>query len=318
MGKVRPKQEKVRFACDACGHRWEAEPTRVIDCEDDYHPWEYEADCPSCEAVAEQDPRQRRMLKMWARATGPKTPEGKARSAANLEGHPTPEEAKRTRFNALKHGMTAEVATFFPARPGRYDACEGCQYRANLCVDQMMKGGACLVRTELFFKHHLAFETGNPDLLKPLNADLQAKIRALIDMMYLDIVRRGVTLVSPKWYIDSDGEFCLAEYRDSAGERAFINEVNAHPLIRPLIEMISKNGMTLQDSGMTANQQTEEALIEGYIKTKQVEHEDESSLKERQTAALEHLGSLLEKADKDRAKDPILAEFNALEGPGRG
>jgi hypothetical protein len=56
----------------------------------------------------------------------PVTAEGKAAAAKNLEGHPTPQESRLTRFNAMKHGMEARTATYFPAKPGKYAFCEGC------------------------------------------------------------------------------------------------------------------------------------------------------------------------------------------------
>jgi hypothetical protein len=57
---------------------------------------------------------------------GPVTAEGKAAAAKNLEGHPTPQESRLTRFNAMKHGMEARTATYFPAKPDKYAFCEGC------------------------------------------------------------------------------------------------------------------------------------------------------------------------------------------------
>jgi hypothetical protein len=314
MGKVRPQQETVRFACN-CGYVFERAPDRVIDCDEDYHPWQYEAACPSCGQTSEQDPRQRNMFKMWARATGPKTPEGKAKSAANLEGHPTPEEAKRTRFNALKHGMNAEVATYFPARPGQYDACEGCPYRDNLCLDQVAKSGPCLQRTELFFQTHLAYETGDPSMLKGILARLQANAIAMIDSMFLAVQRRGYELESPEWYFDKDGEFHLAEFTNSQGERQIIRKVEANPLIKHLIDAMKNLNLTLADAGLTMRQQDDDALLRGYIDAQKVKSEDEGEARERGVRALEALENRLQLADERRKKDPILAEHRELEGP---
>lgn len=317
MGKVRPRQENVRFACDGCGHVFECAPDRVIDCEDDFHPWRYESECPVCGSVAEQCRRQRHMFKMWARATGPKTPAGKAASAANLDGHPTPEEAKRTRFNALKHGMNAEVATYFPARPGSYDACHGCPYRDNLCLEQVAKSGPCLQRTELFFQTHLAYETGDPKMLTGLMSRLQANAIALVDSMFLAVSRRGVELESPEWYFDKDGCFHLASFTDDDGRERLIKKIEANPLIKHLIDAMKHLNLTLADAGLTLRQQDDEALLRGYIDTKKAEAEDEHGARERGVRALEALEKRLALADDRREKDPVLAEYKEMEG-GRG
>lgn len=314
MGKVRDELDEVRFKCE-CSHVFEAAPDHVDECADEWHPWTYRAACPACGCDADQDPRQRRMLKMWANATGPKTPGGKKRSAANLEGHPTPEARQRTRFNALKHGMNAEVATYFPAKPGGYDACDGCPYRRNQCLTEHARGGPCLQRTELFFTNHLAFEQKNPELLRERLASLQARIASIIDMMIQDIVRRGVTISSPRWYVDPEHGFQIAEYTDEAGERRLLQEVNAHPLLGLLIDYLKKNGQTLTDAGMTLRQQDDDALLEGYIAGREIERQDEQELRQRGVRALEVLGKHLESAKKRRESDPILAEHRQLEGP---
>ncbi|UGA37566.1 zinc ribbon domain-containing protein [Chromobacterium haemolyticum] len=112
--------ESLTFRCPACGNTFDAAPSRVEDepCLE-HHPFTYFADCTRCGEEAAQAPFHKSLVKAWSKATGPKTAAGKAASARNLEGHPTAEEALRTRFNALKHGMTAETAQYFPARPGQ-------------------------------------------------------------------------------------------------------------------------------------------------------------------------------------------------------
>ncbi|MCW5627162.1 MAG: hypothetical protein KIT73_20765, partial [Burkholderiales bacterium] len=132
MGKHDPSRplSEVTFSCRQCygGRTFKASPDRVEDApEDPVHPWRYFAACPQCGAEVEQAQYERALLKAWLNATGPRTAEGKAATAANLEGHPTAEEALRTRFNAMKHGMSARVATYFPAKPDGYAHCSGCE-----------------------------------------------------------------------------------------------------------------------------------------------------------------------------------------------
>ena len=213
MGKKRDRLDEVHFHCRECDHRFDAAPARVEDApEDPWHPWRYFAPCKACGTEATQGTQARHLLKLWASATGPKTAEGKARSAANLEGHPTPEEAQRTRFNALKHGLNARVATYWPARPGSYPQCTSCELLYNGCST----GQACQKKTELFLRHHIAFETGDPQLLGELRADLHANLTAIINDLLLSVISDGARLRTPEWYYDKEGGFHLAQYTDEA------------------------------------------------------------------------------------------------------
>lgn len=189
-------------------------------------------------------------MKAHARASGPTSSEGRAASARNIDGHPTPEETRLTRFNSLKHGLRSTVATYFPARPGKYPQCEGCELFDG-CEQQV----ACMKKTELFMRHQIAFETRDPTLLASMRAVLHANVSAIIDDIVLSILQDGVRLKTPAWYYDKDGGFHLAEYTDSHGERRLIEEVTAHPLLKTLGDMISKVGLTLSDEGMTMRQQ---------------------------------------------------------------
>ena len=123
-------------------------------------------------------------MKAWANATGPRTEEGKAATAANLEGHPTKEEAQRTRFNAMKHGLAARTATYFPAKYDGYEFCSTCDVDRNFCASQP----ACVKKTELFMLHHAAFEQRNPKHLMGIYSDLQASVLAVVQQIIQTIV----------------------------------------------------------------------------------------------------------------------------------
>jgi len=239
----------IAFRC-ACGRSWNGAPSRVDDAPDrPWHPYRYFGDCPDCGGECEQAPWESALMKAHARATGPKTKAGKEISAANLAGHPTPAETKITRFNALKHGRYAEAATYFPAIPGKYPECEGCHYRDG-CYHET----ACMRKVELYMKHHVAFEARDPSLLSGLRATLHANIHAIIDSMLLTILQDGVRQKVPQWYYDKDGIFHLAEYIDANGTSCIVEDIRAHPLLKSLIDLISRNGMALPDSGMTERQ----------------------------------------------------------------
>ena len=156
MAIDRSKQlSEVTFYCKPCVFTFKAEPDRIEDAlEQEYHPFAYFAPCPKCGIERGQVHYERNLLKAWRHATGPKTETGKAATAANLEGHPTPDEALRTRFNGMKHGLYARVATYFPAKPDGYAFCAGCDVDRVWCGNQP----ACTRQTEIFLRHHAAFE----------------------------------------------------------------------------------------------------------------------------------------------------------------
>ena len=242
--------DTVVFRCTACKHTFECAPQTVLDApEYEWHPFAYQAACPKCGETCAQAAWHRNLMKGWANATGPKTAEGKAAVRKNLEGHPTPEETRRTRFNALKHGMNARTATYFPAKPDGYPACRTCTVDREYCRSQP----ACVKQTQLFMLHHAAFEQRDPRYLTEIYADMQAAITAIVQQILQTIVADGVVLRAPAWKVDQEGNVVIGEYLDRAsGEMKVIYEVHSHPLIRSLQDFLSKNGLSLADMGMTS------------------------------------------------------------------
>jgi len=254
MGKLSPDpKNSLHFRC-GCGHAFEAAPSRTEDAPDrPWHPYRYFTGCPDCGQDSEQAFWEINLLKAYSRSTGPTSKDGIEAVTKNIEGHPTPQETQLTRFNALKHGMRSEVATFFPARPGHYPQCATCDL-----IETCETGPACMKKTELYMKHHIAYETGDPSILAGLRATLQANIQAVIDDMFLAIIQDGVRLKTPQWYYDKDGDFHWAKGIDptdpTGKSQIVLYEIQAHPLIKLVGELISKNGMTLSDSSMTVRQ----------------------------------------------------------------
>lgn len=308
MGKLRPRLAEVRFHCLDCDYRFEAEPVRVEDApEDEWHPWRYIGTCPACGDECEQERQQRGLLKAWAHATGPKTAEGLANTAKNLDGHPTPEEAARTRFNGLKHGLTARAATYWPSKPGGYPSCKDCQ-----CVSSR---GACPQRMELYFRHHLAFTAGDPSLLTELNADLHANLRSIINLMILDVLADGSTIRAPQWYYDKDGGFHLAQYKDGDTQQMVVmTELREHPMLKRIGEWVARIGLSLSDMGMTpkAKEASEDAV--GYLAGQKQRQESTLEYQKRSTLALEDLSNLIARSRAATERDPVLIEHQQQGG----
>lgn len=323
MGKARTDPlNSVNFRCGFCGSRWEAAPERVEDAPDDpWHPWRYFATCSGCGREAPQVHWERNLLKAHASATGPTSPEGKARSAGNLEGHPTPEEAQRTRFNALKHGLFARTANYFPARPGKYPHCATCPYFNNGCDEDPPPGQenppACMRRTELFMRHQVAFETKDPGLLATLRSDTQAALQAIVDDMILAVASTGVEVRSPEWYFDPKSGTCgIVDYVDETGERRILHKVQAHPLLKPLMDFISKNNLTLADMGMTPRVQEEQELVRGNLEAREQDRDSLREYQANQQRMLEQLSHQVARSQRRVEQDPVLLEHQGGEGEG--
>jgi hypothetical protein len=313
MAKDRSKPlSEINFYCKPCFQSFKAEPGRVEDApEQEHHPYVYYAPCPKCGAECGQASWEKSLLKAWANATGPRTEEGRAASAANLDGHPTPEEALRTRFNGMKHGMTARTATYFPAKPDGYDFCSACDVDRVWCQSQP----ACVKKTELFMMHHAAFEQRNPKHLMGIYADLQSSLFAVIQQILQTIIVDGVKQETVKWYTNKDGEVLVAEYVDEEGRRRIVKEsIIAHPLFKPLGELLSRVGLTLADMGMTAKVIEAEDDEMGRLEADRQDRDSLNEFQRRQTAALENLAGALERARSNKLRDPVLIEHQAQNG----
>lgn len=311
MGRLRDRiTSDVKFLCHGCLERWHGEPERVDDApEDSWHPWRYYATCPECGTEATQDPAERGLLKAWAMSNGPATPEGLQRAreagAAAARKPKDPSVLARTRFNGLKHGLHARVATFYPAKPGKYPQCRGCEHYIGCGIES----SACLKRADLFLKHHVAFETRNASMLNGLHAELHANIRALLDDMILSVIGDGAALKSPEWYHDSDGNMRLARYTDDAGELRTIQKIEAHPLLKHIQMLIQATGMSLGELGMSPKVQEDRDELAGQLAGQQVNQESQLEYQRRQTEALESLSKLIVNAKRDAERDPVLLEY---------
>lgn len=302
---------EVEFQCRPCERYWSAAPERVEDWpEDEIHPWRYWGACPDCGNEREQSGRQRGLLRAWRRATGPRTPEGIAATAKNLEGHPTPEEALRTRFNGMKHGLNAKVATYFPAKPDGYAFCSGCDVERAYCAAQP----ACIRQTQHFMLHHAAFEQKNPKHLMGIYADFHSALMLTVQQILQTIIADGVTIRAPKTYVDKDGQCLVVEYFDEQGRRCVLREIEAHPLFRPLAELISRTGISLTDLGMTGRAIEDETPPPGHLQRGEGEQAAVEDFARKQADALAALGGLLQRSRARAEADPVLLDYKEQMG----
>lgn len=310
--------ERVTFRCGVCRHTWEAVPDLVEpDPEAEHHPWAYFGNCPGCDARHQpQAPWERALLKAHQQSTGPKTAAGKAATAANLEGHPTPEETLRTRFNGMKHGLTARTATYFPAKPGKYAFCAGCDVDRWWCAEQP----ACVKQTEIFMLHHAAFEQRNPRMLGKLHGDLHAALVAGLQMCLQAALGDGAVIKTPRleWVTDGDGKNGRHErvsYMDEEGRTHHVYDYMSNPIFKPIAELVSRLGLDVHSLGMTVKAaEDEDEQLRGRLAVPAHAAESLDAFAGRMAAMLDKVPGLLGAAAADAAKDPVLLEHQAATG----
>jgi len=297
---------EISFHCSQCCQTFKAEPGRVVDVpEVEHHPFEYFAFCLKCGVECGQVHWEKSLLKAWKNATGSKTEEGKAASAANLVGHPTKEEALRTRFNGMKHGLSARTATYFPAKPDGYSFCKGCTVDRVWCKAQP----ACTKQTELFMLHHAAFEQKNPKHLMGIYADLHASLFLLLQNLLQTIIGDGVKITTPQWFTDKDGRCIIAQYTDAEGKLRTIPDVKEHPLLKPMMELLSRVGLSLTDVGMTPRVIEIEESNMGRLANDTSNQESSNAFRQRTVDLLSEMAGKMTRAGTATNADPILIEY---------
>lgn len=312
--KKDPKSQlsEVTFRCAKTGHgAFKASPARVDpDPDDAVHPWQYFAPCPYCEEECPQAHWERSLMKAWQNATGPTSEEGKAASAENLVGHPTKEESLRTRFNAMKHGASAKVATYFPAKPDGYPMCATCDVDRYFCSQQP----CCTKQTQNFMLHHAAFEQRKPGMLTEMYSGMQAAVFSILQQIIQTIIADGVKLTRPVFHFDEKGALSLAIYTDEDGERKTIIDVAAHPLLKSMSDLLIKNNLSLADMGMTNKVIEADDLMPGQVSRSAAPLISDDEYRRQQLAALQALGDKVMRSNKLTSADPILVEFGRENG----
>lgn len=308
------QQTVVNFRCGVCKHAWEDEPDLIEDAPElEYHPYRYFGDCPKCHAEMQpQAAWARALLKAHQMSTGPKTPEGLAAVRKNLEGHPNAEAVLRTRFNAMKHGMAAKTATYFPARPDGYSFCERCDEDRKWCAQQ----AACVRQTQIFMLHHAAFEQRNPRVLAGIHADLQAGLTAMLQMLMQQVLGEGVVITQPRVELDRDGNSQTLSYLAEDGTRKYIYDRQAHPALKAISDFVSRLGLSMGDLGMTVRaagtDEGEEG--QGVLRLDDQTRETLSDFNQRMLGVMGKARDMLAAANEATRTDPVLVAHEAREG----
>ena len=290
----------VAFRCHRCQWTFDAEPSRVEDEPSRAHPYRYFSVC-DCGEECEQAPWQVGIFCANANATGPKTPEGKAKVAKNLEGHST----ELTRFNALKHGASAQTAVFFPARPDKYPHCQSCDVDREYCAAQP----ACIRRTDLTMRYLAAVKSGDPRYLSELMATNQAMLQALFADMMQAVISDGARIEQAVYDFDKEGGFHLGRYLDSVtGKMETMTEIKAHPLLKPLFELLSKNNLSMADMNMTPKVQTDQGIEIGRLQQEEDDRESAQDYQKKVANDMAQLRGMFERSQDKVRSDPVLIE----------
>lgn len=305
--------KEVNFKCGVCRTSFSAAPDLI---EDDpsapHHPHRYFATCTVCKThLQPQAGWERGLLKAHQHSTGPVTAAGKAASAANLDGHPTSEETRRTRFNAMKHGMAAQTATYFPAKPDGYAFCGQCDVGRDWCSRQP----ACVKQTEIFMLHHAAFDQRNPKVLTSLHADLHAALMATLQMCLQTVLGDGVVLKTPRVELSREGVPVALTYVDANGQLCHVYDYASNPAFKPIADLISRLGLSMSDLGMTVrNMEAEEEKGMGTLKLDEKTKETLDNYGQRMLAATRNAAKLIAQSQEATKADPVFIQHQQRGG----
>jgi len=217
----------------------------------------------------------------------------------------------RTRFNGMKHGLTARVATYFPAKPDKYAFCDSCDVDRYWCAEQP----ACVKQTELFMLHHAAFEQRDPKVLGRVHADLHAALVASLQMCLQAVLGHGVVMAVPKVQLDKDGKSVTLKYTDRDGVEHPVMEYMANPAFKPIADLVTRLGLSLSDLGMTVKAADDDgAELRGRLGGVNATPETLDRFADRMAAAMEKVPGLLANAALAAAQDPVLLEHEATTG----
>jgi hypothetical protein len=137
-------------------------------------------------------------------------------------------------------------------------------------------------------------------------SELHSALFAVLQQILQTIIADGVKITAPQYYTDKEGVLIIAQYVDDTGHVQTINDISAHPLFKPLGELLSRLNLTLSDMGMTTKVIENEDGQQGHLTPPAAD--DLSEFKRAQMSALENLASKLERGRSKTSQDPVLLE----------
>ena len=286
---VKDNQAKVpkHFWCSGCRRYWHSadyvrpEETGIDLPEgeaDDRYNWY--AVCPGCgEWIRANRHYYANLGKMHAAQTGPRTAEGKRRSA----------------LNGMKHGLNARPQHMLAPANGKYDICRDCE-SADECKAGTLK--YCPYKTDLLARFMAAYENGEVKDMKPFAGLTQGRLYMILEMMLAEVMEKGVLLKSP---LVSGGT--VVEYTDKDGNLQRIDQYSANPLIALLGKVMSDLGMTSDQQVMNPAKADGTDDMDGSLKVEKTDvHTFMNDLKDLMNIVT---GGAAEVAASMRNRDPV-------------
>lgn len=288
------------FYCRECKKSFSAEPARTEPLPDSPHPFEYFASCPVCNAECTEAHWHKNLYLAWLNISGTGNP---AASAKNL---PSAGDS-RAKFNALKSGLFAKKAQYFPAAVGRYPECEGCATSAD-CED----GGICIEISKIKMIVQRAVDTSDPSAITALTGQIQADVFVMIQRLMSQALRDGVTLTKPL-FTSHENRHSFVKYPDEDGNVHQVYETTVHPAVRAVAELLQKNNLALGDMLLTQKTAGEQNLGMGFLKNDETRTQTAAEAAVARKAATDEFIRNLQTAPVSRAAD---SAFQDHEGEG--
>jgi len=210
---------------------------------------EFVAECPKCGKLVPKISIGFKNL-LNTKRTGPRTPEGKARCAQNLDGHRgkrnSEEARRRSSMNNFKHGRYSKHAHLVaPALAGHYAACDNCPIRDD-CEAKAFD--YCPRYVEAMVNFIAAYKNSDPKSLQEIAALSQARMYMMFEMVVNSVFSDGVSVVEKI----RRGNIEEERYR-------------SNPLLKEARELVKTLGFDAESQEMTPKSQDETDALQGNL-----------------------------------------------------